>query len=131
MAATDTILIIDDNPDDVEISRLVLEDLGRKEKVEAAGSGGEALRRLRNGMERPALILLDLKMPGMSGIDFLREIRADVRFRSIPVIVVTSSSLESDREESNVAGADSFLYKAIDLDAFGSSLNPLLHRFLS
>ena len=72
--------------------------MGGQEKVEAATGGEEALKHLRGGVTLPALILLDLKMPGMSGFDVLREIRADERLKPVPVIVVTSSSLESDRQ---------------------------------
>ncbi|MDA8124623.1 MAG: response regulator [Deltaproteobacteria bacterium] len=130
MAPSDAILIIDDNRDDIEITRIVLEEIGRKEKVEAATDGYQAMKRLRENEHLPSLILLDLKMPGMSGFDCLREIREDQRLKPIPVIVVTSSSLESDRQESIDAGADSFLYKTIDIDRFGRSLDAELQRFL-
>jgi len=126
MAMTDSILIVDDNPDDIEITRIALEEIGRKEKVEAAFNGEQALRRLREGRDLPGLILLDLKMPGMSGFDCLREIRADERLRPIPVVVVTSSSLESDRREAHAAGANGFLYKEIDIDRFGASLKAVI-----
>jgi CheY-like chemotaxis protein len=131
MAMTDAIMIVDDNRDDIEITRAALEEIGRKEKVEAALDGEQALRYLRECKDLPGLILLDLKMPGMSGFDCLREIRADERLRPIPVIVVTSSLLESDRQEAYEAGADSFLHKTIDIDHFGTSLNTELQRFLN
>ena len=122
MAMTDAIMIVDDNPDDIEITQAVLEEIGRKEEVKAARDGLQALRNLREGKHLPRLILLDLKMPGMSGFDCLREIRADERLRKIPVIVVTSSSLESDRQKAHAAGANGFLLKDIDADRFGASL---------
>jgi CheY-like chemotaxis protein len=122
MAMTDVIMIIDDNRDDIEITRVVLEEIGRKEKVEAALNGEQALRRLRESKNLPGLILLDLKMPGMGGIACLRQIRADERLRPIPVIVITSSSLPSDRQEANAAGVNGFLHKDIDIDHFGASL---------
>ena len=127
---TNSIMIIDDNRDDIEITRIALEEIGRKEKVETATDGEEALKRLRGGVTMPALILLDLKMPGMSGFDFLREIRADERLKPIPVIVVTSSSLESDRQAAHAGGANGFLYKEVNIDRFGTSLNAELQRFL-
>jgi two-component system, response regulator len=130
MAMNDTIIIIDDNRDDIEITRIVLEEIGRKEMVEAATDGYQAMKRLREQQDLPALILLDLKMPGMSGFDCLREIRGDERLKPIPVIVVTSSSLESDRQESIEAGANSFLCKTIDIDRFGRTLDTELQRFL-
>ena len=81
----DSILIVDDNPDDVEITRAVIAELGRLEKVEAASRGELALKILRLGECQPSLILLDLKMPGMSGIDTLREIRADDKLQRMPM----------------------------------------------
>ncbi|MDQ5987406.1 MAG: Polar-differentiation response regulator DivK [Syntrophus sp. SKADARSKE-3] len=123
-------MIIDDNCDDIEIARIALEDIGRKENVETATSGQQALKYLRSKENLPALILLDLKMPGMSGFDLLREIRADERLKPIPVIVVTSSSLDSDRQLANVVGANGFLYKELDIERFGACLNTELRRFL-
>ncbi len=131
MTIRETILIVDDNPDDIEITRIALEEAGRKETLAAALRGEAALDMLRvaNG-SLPSLILLDLKMPGMSGIDTLRQIRADEHLKHIPVIVVTSSSLEADEQEAYDAGADCFLHKAFDIDQFGNNLNYLLERFV-
>lgn len=131
MVAGQTILIVDDNPDDIEITRIALAETGRRETLETAQRGELALERLRNhNGNLPALILLDLKMPGMGGINTLRQIRADERLKGIPVIVVTSSSLESDEREAYEAGADCFLHKAFDIDQFGSRLSYLLDRYL-
>lgn len=125
-----TILIVDDNPDDIEITRRILSRMGREVKVESAPRGEAALERLRNGAELPSLILLDLKMPGMGGFDVLRHIRADGRLKHVPVAVVTSSALEADKKEAYAAGADSFLHKAFDIDQFGRDIKHLLERFL-
>ena len=128
-----TILIIDDNPDDIEITKIVLAELGRKEEVVAMLHGRGALEYLGkgNGDGLPSLILLDLKMPGLSGIDTLRQIRADVRLKNIPVIIVTSSSLMADEKEAYEAGADNFLNKAFNIDLFSSNLNVILRRYLT
>src|SRR5512139_3210869 len=99
-----SVLIVDDNPSDVVITKMVLSGIDHNIKVEAAFRGEDALERLRSGEVLPSLILLDLKMPGMSGLDFLRKLRADERMKHIPVIVVTSSSLETDEEGSYAAG---------------------------
>ena len=128
-ATEHTILIVDDNPDDIEITRIILSRMGRALKVEEATSGEAALKRLRDGNELPALILLDIKMPGMSGLDTLRRIRADGRLKAIPVIIVTSSALESDEKEAYAAGADNFLHKSIDLDCFSREVESLLKRY--
>ena len=79
----------------------------------------------------PSLILLDLKMPGMSGIEVLRAIRADDRLREIPVVVFTSSSLESDSEEALAAGASDYLEKSLSLYQISKDLASVLNRWLT
>lgn len=125
-----TILIIDDNPDDIEITRIVLSKMGHEVKIEAALCGEAALERLRSGEELPSIILLDLKMSGMGGFDVLRQIRGDERLQHIPVIVVTSSSLESDEKKSYEAGANTFLHKAFDMDRFSRDIKHVLARWI-
>ena len=129
-AITHTILIIDDNIDDVEITKRTLARIDRELKVETALRGETALELLRREEALPALILLDLKMPGMSGFDVLRKIRADERMKHIPVIIVTSSSLEADEKAGYEAGADAFLHKAFDIDRFSSELKSLINLHL-
>ena len=129
-AITHTILIIDDNFDDVEITKRTLARIDRELKVETALRGETALELLRREEALPALILLDLKMPGMSGFDVLRKIRADERMKHIPVIIVTSSSLEADEKAGYEAGADAFLHKAFDIDRFSSELKSLINLHL-
>src|SRR5208283_5457181 len=107
------ILIVDDSPGDLELTSIALETTGREVKALSAKDGASALAMLRKGNELPALILLDLKMPGISAIEVLREIRTDERLRELPVVVVTSSSLESDRTEAIDAGANDYLEKPL------------------
>ena len=127
---THTILIIDDNLDDVEIAKRILARMGRKWDLETAPRGEVALELLHSGTDLPSLILLDLKMPGMSGFDVLHKIRADERMKHIPVILVTSSSLEADEKKGYEAGADAFLHKAFDIDRFSKDMKSLMDRFL-
>ncbi|HBG17916.1 MAG TPA: hypothetical protein DDY32_01165 [Desulfobulbaceae bacterium] len=124
------IFIIDDSPTDIELTTIALEETGREIRVSSAPDGKSALALLRNGM-MPSLILLDLKMPGMSGIEVLRAIRADDRLREIPVVVFTSSSLESDREEALVAGASDYLEKSLSLYQISKDLASVLNRWLT
>ncbi len=124
------ILLVDDNPDDIEITRVALAELGREEELEAVRRGEEALARLRTAPDLPSLILLDLRTPGMSGIDTLRQIRADERLKNLPVVIVTASSSARDEQEAYAAGADGFLVKAFDMDQFGCDLDALLRCFL-
>ncbi len=124
------ILIVDDSPIDIELTTIAIEATGRETSVRSAPDGQSALAILRVGDGLPALILLDIKMPGMGGIEVLREIRADDHLRYIPVVVVTSSSLESDRTEAIAAGASDYLQKPLALDQFSKELESILHRWM-
>ncbi len=125
-----TILIIDDNEDDILITERVLSKIAPQVRREVAHRGEAGLALLRDGRPLPSLILLDLKMPGMSGFDVLREIRADKRLMHIPVIVVTSSALETDEKAACEAGANCFLHKAFDMNQFSRDIASLLRRYL-
>jgi two-component system response regulator len=129
--ATHTVLVVDDNADDLEFTRRALLKAGRGGlKVRSAVRGESALAVLREEEELPSLILLDLKMPGMSGIDALRQIRADERLRRIPVVILTNSTLESDEQEAYREGADGFLHKAFDIDQFEREIKAALLAWL-
>lgn len=124
------ILVIDDSEDDVLLTQMVLRKIRGNFKVEAALSGSAGLAFLRGGDSLPTLILLDLKMPGMGGLDILRAIRADERLCRIPVVVLTHSDLESDREAAYGNGANSFLNKCVDLDQFTEKIRSELERWI-
>ncbi|MGO9377795.1 MAG: response regulator [Dissulfurispiraceae bacterium] len=124
------VLIIDDSPTDIELTTIALEATERKISVCSASDGKSALAMLRNGLGMPALILLDLKMPGMGGIEVLREIRDDARLKEIPVVMVTSSALESDRADAIAAGADYYIQKPLDLGKFSKDLECIVHHWL-
>lgn len=124
------IFIVDDNLDDIELTTIALASSGPGIHVKSARDGMTALRMLRSDEEAPNLILIDIKMPGMSGLDTLREIRADGRLKKIPVVMVTSSSLDSDREKSLKAGASGFLYKSLSFSKFSSDLSTILDKWL-
>jgi len=125
-----TVLIIDDSEDDILLTKMVLAKIRGKLRVNAARDGEEGLSFLRRGTELPALILLDLKMPRMGGLDVLHAIRADNRLRLIPVIIVTHSDLESDRETSYNCGANSFLNKSVDLGQFTKDIRNELEKWI-
>ncbi len=124
------ILIVDDNPDEADITGRVLSKMPQAVVLQTASTGEEALEILLGGDQLPSVILLDLKMPGMGGIATLRRIRAHKRLKDIRVIIVTNSSLETDREESYAAGADRFLHKAFDMDQFGMDIRSSLQHLL-
>ncbi len=125
-----TILIIDDSEDDILLTKIVLSKLGRKIRTESALSGETGLAALRDGSALPAVILLDLKMPGMDGLDVLRTIRADGRLCRIPVIIVTHSDLESDKDASFKSGANSYLNKSVDMNQFTKHIRNELDKWI-
>ena len=127
---TNSILIVDDSPDDIEITKRILKKSGIALKIEEALCGESALALLRTYSTLPRLILLDLKMPGMNGIETLREIRKNDRLKQIPVIMLTNSTLDSDKQEAHNAGANAYLHKAFDIDQFRNELNFALQRWL-
>jgi two-component system, OmpR family, phosphate regulon response regulator PhoB len=101
------ILVVDDEPD---ISALVAYHLARESyRVRTAGSGGEALRAIES--EQPELIVLDLMLPGTSGLEILRELRRREETAAIPVILLTARREENDRVEGLRLGADDYLAK--------------------
>ena len=124
------ILIVDDNPDDIEITRAVLEAKGWDVHVDACRNAQEALNDLREGKHLPSLVLLDLNIPGMGGIECLRQIRSDQSVQSIPVIMVTASSFDVDEKRAFEAGADFFLFKELDIDRFADNLDAVLKRVI-
>ena len=128
---TNTILIVDDNPDDLEITKRVLTKTGIALTIKEALRGETALELLRKWSALPRLILLDLKMPGMNGIETLREIRQDVRLKHVPVVILTNSTLDSDKQEAHNAGANAYLHKAFDIDQFRGELQFALKQWLT
>ncbi len=116
------ILIVDDRPADVELAEMALSMLDCKFRTESVSTGEEALDFLSAAKQLPDLILLDLKMPGMGGIETLRRIRAEERLKNIPVVIVTCSILESDIQETREAGATGFIHKAIRITEFSEDL---------
>jgi CheY-like chemotaxis protein len=124
------VLVVDDDPDDLEITRRALAKIGCGVSCVTVRRGEDALALLRSAAELPSLILLDLKMPGMNGIDTLRRIRSDNRLKNIPVVIVTNSTLESDRKSALAAGANAFLHKAFDMDQFTMDIQGQLDRWM-
>lgn len=99
--------------------RRALKDLRITNPLHVAGDGEAALELLRGGgVPRPCVILLDLNMPRMGGIEFLRIIKADAAFKSIPVIVLTTSREESDRVETFQLSVAGYMIKPADYRQF-------------
>ncbi|MCX6286704.1 MAG: response regulator [Bacteroidetes bacterium] len=131
MAEVKKILIVDDSPQDVELTIATLAESNLANEVVVAEDGEEALDYLHkrgkfaNGNGLPAVILLDIKMPKMNGIEVLKHIRSDPNLKLIPVIMVTSSREERDMVESYNLGANSYVVKPVDIAQFRNSIKVL------
>ncbi|WP_433796281.1 response regulator [Actinoplanes sp. CA-252034] len=126
MTVGDRILLVDDSPDDVALTLRALKKNKITNAVDIATDGEEALRYLfppdeppdGRGDNLPALILLDLNMPKVSGLEVLRSIRSHDRTRYLPVVVLTTSTEERDIVNTYDLGANSFIRKPVAFDEF-------------
>lgn len=125
-----TILLVEDNTDDVDLTVRALKCNNLLNKVVVARDGAEALAMLF-GTETtppilaPEVVLLDLNLPRISGLDVLRRIRSDERTKLLPVVVLTTSDEERDRIESYNLGANSYIKKPVEFQHFSSAVKQL------
>jgi len=112
------ILLVEDNPDDVCLTLRAFKQNKILNEVVVVKDGVEAIEYLTRSATLPALVLLDLKLPRMSGMEVLRQIRADNRFKLLPVVIMTSSREEQDVVQSYHLGANSFICKPVDFVHF-------------
>ena len=124
-----SILLAEDNARDTELTLSALEEYHLANRVIVARDGVEALDYLyRRGAfadrdERdPVVVFLDLKMPRVNGLEVLKTIKADENLKSIPVVIVTSSREEADLVRSYKLGANAFVVKPVDFDAFAQAI---------
>lgn len=127
------ILLVEDNPDDVELTLRAFKKHNIMNKVIVANDGTEALDYLfnkgkyadqtSNGL--PEVVLLDLKLPKVNGLEVLQHLRAHDRTKLLPVIVLTSSSEERDLIESYRLGANSYVQKPVDFNQFSEAVRQL------
>jgi CheY-like chemotaxis protein len=125
------ILLVEDNPDDEELTMRALRKIANE--VVIARDGSEALEFLfgtgkyagRDTEHAPAVILLDLKLPKLSGLDVLQRLRADPRTKLVPVVVLTSSSEDEDMLKSYRFGANSYVRKPVEFGAFANAVTQL------
>ena len=120
------ILLIEDNPDDVELTRLALRETDLPMRMIVARDGVEAVEALLGeDAIHPQLVLLDLKLPKLNGLDVLSRMRADDRTRNLPVVVLTSSLEDEDLAKCYALGANSYVRKPVDFARFVDVVNRL------
>ena len=113
------ILLVEDNPQDAEMTLRALRRNHLANRVHWVKDGAEALDYILSGeRRRPKLVLLDLKMPKVDGLEVLRRLREDEATRALPVVVMTSSNEERDVAESYRRGANSYIVKPVEFEAF-------------
>jgi two-component system response regulator len=120
------ILLVEDNASDAELTQRALKENHLSNHIELVTDGEEALDFIfsrgsyseRDTSSGPRLILLDLKLPLVSGLEVLKKIKSDARTKAIPVVVLTSSAEDSDIVESYLLGANSYIVKPVDFDNF-------------
>jgi two-component system response regulator len=122
------ILLVEDNPSDVDLTRRALTKNNIANQLIVAEDGQEALDLLHEAgtaENLPALILLDLKLPRIGGLDLLKAIRSDEKTRRIPVVILTTSKQEEDVAQSYDRGANSYIRKPVDFENFAEAIRHL------
>ena len=120
------ILLVEDNPDDELLVIRVLRKHNLANEIEVARDGVEALETFfESDKELPTLVLLDLKLPKVDGLEVLKRIRRDDRTKVLPVVILTSSTEEWDLIESYNLGASSYVRKPVDWDEFSEAVRQL------
>jgi len=125
--------LVEDNPSDEELTLLALRKYNLANKIFVVRDGAEALEYIfatgqysgRDIGQHPRVILLDLKLPKVDGLEVLRRVKADIKTKKILVVVLTSSSEESDLVESYDLGANSFIVKPVDFKQFTESVRQI------
>lgn len=126
------ILMVEDDPRDVELTLTALEEYNLANEVVVTHDGAEALDYLNcraefstRSSENPAVILLDLKLPKVDGLEVLQQIKSDPKLRMIPVVVLTSSREEKDMVASYQLGVNAYVVKPVDFHEFVNAIREL------
>lgn len=116
------ILLVEDDPADVELTLRALKTINLANHIHVVRDGAAALDFLRTTKELPKVVMLDLKLPKVSGIEVLTAIRKDPRYKLIPVVVMTSSREEPDVAACYALGVNSYIVKPVEFEAFAKAV---------
>jgi two-component system response regulator len=120
------ILLVEDNPDDRDLTIMALKGSNIGNEIDIARDGEEALEYFEDrSRPLPALVLLDLKLPKIMGLDVLKRLRAEERTQLVPIVVLTSSEQESDRYQSYAEGVNAYVVKPVEFDNFSDAVKQL------
>jgi CheY-like chemotaxis protein len=119
------ILLVEDNPTDEKLAVLAFRSSGVPHELAIARDGAEALDYLRDCGRLPAVVLLDLKLPKIDGLEVLRRLRAEPRTKLLPIVVLTSSKEEDDVARSVQLGANAYVRKPVDFAEFAAAAKTL------
>lgn len=127
------LLLVEDNPQDLELALRALRKANLANHIHVARDGAEALEFMfcegahtaRRSSENPKVILLDLKLPKVDGLEVLRRLKGDPRTKSVPVVMLTSSKEQSDVVESYQLGVNSYLVKPVNFERFSEAVRDL------
>lgn len=119
------IILVEDNPDDERLTIRALRRGNVANEILVAHNGEEALMMVLNANPLPSVVLLDLKLPKVDGLEVLRQIRANERTHLLPVVILTSSSEERDIIDSYNLGANSYVRKPVEIEKFTEAVRQL------
>jgi len=125
------ILLVEDNSTDAALSMRVLKKFAAAERIHLARDGAEALDFLKTGGRPPHLILLDLKLPKVDGLEVLRRMKTDPDLCSLPVVIFTSSNQPKDVRDCYRLGANSYIVKPVDYERFTQAVQYIVSYWLS
>ncbi len=118
------ILLVEDNANDAELTLRALKQRNLANRVHVCRDGAEAIEFFANSTSPvPKVVLLDLKLPKVDGLEVLQRLKQDNRTKTIPIVVLTSSREEPDIERAYALGANSYIVKPVDFDAFARAVS--------
>jgi|SRR5688572_1646298 len=139
MSGPSDVLVVEDNPEDLALTLRALGKAGLDSRIEVLRDGAELLDYLGLGKGQspdrpprpPHLIVMDLKMPKVDGLEVLERLKGDARTKSIPVVILTSSAERSDIRRSYFLGANSYVVKPVEFEQFARTVQQIGHYWLN